>query len=177
MPLWSFGLDFRRPWSVLHGHRLVRHAIHVVCPDWRGCGCAGSAFRSWVDHGSSVCSQKSPWRVRVSPPRRDHRTRALRYVVDSLRWLGWCLGRPGCSSRRCFLSFRRFREIFFGVSKNAHDTPKKDAWSSSSRCYGHDLSRNPSISSSQSSCFQSTPIIMKGAEQTYVPYKTVSRSP
>ena len=54
-------------------------------------------------------------------------------------------------------------------SKNAHDT--------SSRCYGHDLSRNPSISSSQSSCFQSTPIIMKGAEQTYVPYKTVSRSP
>ena len=90
----------------LHGHRLVRHAIHVFCPDWRGCGCAGSAFRSWVDHGSSVCSQKNPWRVRVSPPRRDHRTRALRYVVDSLRWLGWCLGRPDCSSRRCscFLS-------------------------------------------------------------------------
>ena len=88
-----------------HGHRLVRHAIHVVCPDWRGCGCAGSAVRSWVDHGSSVCSQKSPWRVRVSPPRRDHRTRALRYVVDSLRWLGWCLGRPGCSSRRCFSFF------------------------------------------------------------------------
>ena len=35
-------------------------------------------------------------------------------------------------------------EVYFGIQKLFHDTPKGDAWSSSLCGYGHDLSRDES---------------------------------
>ena len=67
----------------------------------------------------------------------------------------------GCLSRH---------EVYSAILKLFHDTPKKDAWSSSLRGYCPDLSRDESYPFLVSqSCFQSAPISITTAEQTYLP--------